>query len=72
MGDTRELVLRHFAALSAEAAANGVPQDVVGRLLLDEIIRVWRATRSLKDIESELDFVRSNLDPGEDYAFMRP
>lgn len=72
MGEPRDLVHRHFTALCAEAAAQGVPQDLVGRLLLDEILKAWRATRSLKDIESELDFVRNNLDPDEDYAFMRP
>ncbi len=72
MNPDRELVRRHFAALCTEATATGASIDGVGRLLLDEIITAWRTTRSLEDIEHELDFVRSTLEPEQDFVFMRP
>lgn len=72
MREARLLVQRHFGALCAEAEARGIPADLVGRLLLDEIVAAWRQTRSLGDIQSELEFAKSNLDPDQEYTFMRP
>lgn len=72
MNPDRELVQRHFAALCAEATASGSALDVIGRLLLDEVITVWRRSRPVSDIADELEFLRANLDPDQDYVFMRP
>jgi pilus assembly protein TadC len=68
----RQLVETHYASLLAAAAASGVEAELIGRLLLDEIIRTWRESRKVADIASELEFVRDNLDPDAEYAFMRP
>jgi len=68
----RKLVETHYSALLAEAASGGIDSDQIGRLLLDAIIRHWRESRSLADIASELEFVRTNLDPDAEYVFMRP
>ncbi len=67
-----KLVETHYSALLAEAASGGIDADQIGRLLLDAIIRHWRESRSLADIASELEFVRTNLDPDAEYVFMRP
>jgi hypothetical protein len=45
---------------------------VVGRILLDEVVTLWRAERSLEDIAAELRYAIDNLDPDAEYAFMRP
>ena len=33
---------------------------------------MWKQSRSLQDIGSELMFMAENLDPDMDYGFMRP
>lgn len=68
----RDVILPHFEALLAAAAAARIPRDVVGRILLDEIVALWRTERSPEDIAAELRFAIDNLDPDQDYAFMRP
>lgn len=68
----RQVIRRHLEALLAEAQAARIPSEVVGRMLLDEIIELWRATRSTDDIAAELQYMIENLDPDQDYAFIRP
>ena len=68
----RDLIRRHFEALLAEASTAGIRNDVVGRMLLDEIIALWQRERSAKDIETELRYTLENLDPDQDYTFIRP
>jgi hypothetical protein len=68
----RELVTEHLAQLLTAASERGIPPELIGRLLLDEVVALWRRSRSLEDIAAELDFVKSNLDPDQDYVFMRP
>ena len=72
MNPDRETVQRHVAALLEEAAAAGIPRDVIGRLLLHEAITLWKRERSDDDIQHELRFVADNLDPNADFEFMRP
>ena len=72
MGTDRELVQRHVEALIEAAATAGVPADVAARLLLQEVVEIWKRNRSLDDISSELKFVADNLDPDTDFEFMRP
>jgi hypothetical protein len=68
----RELVRAHLSTLLDEAHEQGIPDDTLGRLLLEAVIDIWSRERSLDDIGSELSFTAENLDPDMDYAFMRP
>jgi len=68
----RKLVNTHLEKLLAEASDEGVPEDLVGRLLVSAAIGIWRNTRSVDDIAKELHFTIDNLDPDTDYPFMRP
>jgi len=68
----RQVIRRHLEALLAEAQTARIPTEVVGRMLLDEIIELWRATRSPDDIAAELQYMIENLDPDQDYPFIRP
>lgn len=68
----RDVVKRHLASLLAEAQAKGIPEEMVGRMLLDEILALWRQQRTLKDLAAELRYTFENLDPDMDPAFMRP
>lgn len=68
----RAVIRRHVGALLTEAKETGIPPDVVGRMLLDEVVELWRQHRSLEDIAAELRFTIENLDPDLDYPFIRP
>ena len=68
----RKLVNTHLETLLADAAANGIPEDLLGRLLVSAAIGIWRNNRSVEDIAEELRFTIDNLDPDTDYPFMRP
>ncbi len=68
----RKLVNAHLETLLADAAANGIPEDLLGRLLVSAAIGIWRNSRSVEDIAEELRFTIDNLDPDTDYPFMRP
>ena len=68
----RDTLMPHLEALLAAATAARIPRDVVGRILLDEALTLWRAERSVQDLAAELRYAIENLDPDQDYAFMRP
>ena len=72
MSTQGDLVQKHMQALLAEADAAGISHDVVGRALINQVIDLYRETRTPDDIASELTFLADNLDPDEEYAFMRP
>jgi hypothetical protein len=72
MSSTKDLVARHVAALLAEAEAQKIPADVIGRTLLDEVIGLWSRSRPAADIKSELEFVAGNLGDDAEFYFMRP
>ena len=72
MTDDRALVKKHLDALLADAARGGTPADVVGRLLLEEVTRLWLEKRSWTDVAAELEFHAKSLDPDSDFEFMRP
>ncbi len=59
------------AALEAGAAAK-IPADSIARAMLEQVLDIYRAGRSLADIASELNFVIENLDPDGDHTFSRP
>jgi len=56
----------------AEAAVNNIPHDVLARAFLEGVLDVYRQTRGLADIASELQFHADNLDPDGDQVFIRP
>ena len=66
------MVRRHVEKLLEEARDGQVPSDVVGRLLVQEAITIWKQERGLADISKELEFIASSLDPDTDFEFMRP
>jgi len=72
MSDDREVVRRHFASLVQEARGHGTPDDVIGRLVLNEVIELWKEQRGIEDIAGQLKFIADNLDPDLEYEFMRP
>lgn len=72
MSEDRETVRRHFANLLEEARGLGTPDDVIGRLVLNEVIELWRQQRGIEDIAGQLKFIADNLDPDLEYEFMRP
>ena len=68
----RELVKQHLDPLLSAATAAGMSDDVLGRLLLEAAVDLWRRKRSIDDIAGELGFTAENLDPDIDYNFIRP
>ena len=72
MGSDDDLVNRHFGALLEEAEREKIPADVIGRLLLRKVTVLWLESRSCDDVASELRFAIDNLDPDQDFTFMRP
>ena len=72
MNPETELVQRHVAALVEAAEAAKIPRDVLGRLLLQQVLEIWQRDRGWQDIASELAFTAENLDPDADHEFMRP
>jgi hypothetical protein len=66
------VVKKHVDAAVAEAAAEGHPADIVARTMLSFVIEIYRENRDLEDIRSELQYAMDNLDPDQDFEFMRP
>ena len=72
MAQLSDIVRKHVDALSAEAAQNKFPSADLARTLLSFTIQIWRESRSPEEIAEELKFVLDNLDPDQEYTFMRP
>ena len=72
MPPLKEIVARHVEAMLAEAAAQKLPTDVIGRELLAHVIRIYSLTRPYDDIAAELQFAAENVDPDTEFAFVRP
>lgn len=70
--DVHQICLKHLEAALTEAGAFGIPADVVGRAMLGQVVRHWLSERTVEDVRSELSFAMDNLDPDQDYSFMRP
>lgn len=67
-----EIASRHFSAALAEANAASLGNDGVCRALLGLVVAKYLETRSVSDVQSELQFLADNCDPDADFAFMRP
>jgi hypothetical protein len=72
MGADRDIVKRHVEALLAESDRAQVPRDVIGRLLLEQVVEIWLDSRSREDVARQLVFTAEHLDPDTDFTFMRP
>jgi hypothetical protein len=72
MSRINELVDRHVGAMLAEAQAESLSTDVLGRTLLARVIGIYAMTRSWDDIAAELQFAAENVDPDTEFHFIRP
>lgn len=72
MASAHEIAGRHMLAALAEGAIYQIPGDVIGRAFLQCVLDIYRKTRGLADIASELQFHIDNLDPDSDQIFIRP
>jgi len=72
MAGEYELASEQIIGIFEEADAANLSTDVLGRALINEVIKVWMKRRSMEDVAAELRFTADNLDPNQDYEFMRP
>jgi hypothetical protein len=72
MSNAFEISTRYMNAALEAGAETKIPADIIARAMLDRVLEVYRAGRSLEDIASELGFHIDNLDPEGDHNFMRP
>ena len=72
MTTAREIATRAMDAALSEAEAANVATDAVARVMLEKVLHIYKQTRSIEDIASELVSTAENLDPDTDYTFMRP
>jgi hypothetical protein len=72
MTTARDIVTAHVDAILKEAAGLQIPTDVLGRVMFEHVLRMWRETRTEEDVKSELLAAIDHLDPDEDFMFMRP
>lgn len=72
MSGNYELARRHLEALFEEAAEAQVSRDAIARALLNEILRAWVQERPWTDVADELRFTADQLEPDQDFMFMRP
>lgn len=67
-----DIANRYFTAALSDAKTEGVDADALCRSLLGLIVSTYLKTRSVADVQSELEFIADNCDPDTDFAFMRP
>lgn len=67
-----EIAARHFSAALGDAKAAGLGDDPVCRALLGLVVAQYLETRTVADVQFELQFVADNCDPNTDFAFIRP
>ena len=72
MTSARDIITPHMDVILKEGAENQIPGDVLGRILFEQVLRIWRECRSIEDIRQELIESIDHLDPDEDFMFMRP
>ena len=66
------IVKKHVEAAVAEAGEQGHPPENVARSMLSFVIAIYRQNRDVADIIEELQYSINNLDPDQEYEFMRP
>ena len=56
----------------SEAKQNGLDEALALRALLSAVVERSTRLRSAEDLAQELIYLAENLDPEQDYGFMRP
>ncbi|MDT4845468.1 hypothetical protein FQZ97_794560 [compost metagenome] len=69
--------IHDWARLALERSLNdakdgGFAEELVLRALLSAVVERSAGLRSAEDLAQELVFLANNLDPEQDYSFMRP
>ena len=72
MAGPSTIVKKHYEAAMAEAADIGIPADTMARTTLSFVMMTLREHNTTAQIRDELVYVIDNLDPNEEYVFMRP
>ncbi len=72
MAGISTIVRKHVEAAVAEAAETGYSAEDTARSMMSFVMQIYRETREPKQIAEELVYIIDNLDPDQDYAFMRP
>ena len=72
MAQLSDIVRKHVDAALSEAAENKYPPEDVARTLISFAVQTWRDNRSIDDVAQELRYILENLDPDQEYTFMRP
>lgn len=54
------------------AKQNGLAEELALRALLSAVVERSTRLRSAEDLAQELIYLADNLDPDQDYGFMRP
>ncbi|WP_044872152.1 hypothetical protein [Pseudomonas sp. LFM046] len=54
------------------AKRDGIGEELALRALLSAVVERSARLRSMEDLAQELRFLADNLDPEQDYEFMRP
>ena len=72
MAQLSDIVRKHVDAAIAEAAENKYPPEDVARTLISFAVQTWRETRDTQAVADELRYILENLDPDQEYTFMRP
>ena len=67
-----DIVKKHFDAALAEGAEHSFEAETIARTMFSFVMAAYRQSRSIEDIRQELAHEMDNLDPDEEYAFMRP
>lgn len=72
MASISTIVKKHVEAAVAEAGETGYSREEVARSMMSFVMQIYRENRPVEDIAEELRYIIDNLDPDEQYAFMRP
>ena len=67
-----DIVKAHYDAALAEGADNRIPADVMGRTFISFVVATFRENYDVAAFRDELQGVVDNLDPDQEYEFMRP
>jgi len=72
MASISSIVRKHVDAAVAEAAETGYSAEDTARSMLSFVMQIYRENREIPQIAEELIYIIDNLDPDQEYAFMRP
>jgi len=72
MAQLSDIVRKHVDAAIAEAGENKYPAEDVARTLISFAVQTWRENRDTQAVADELRYILENLDPDQEYTFMRP